>query len=309
MLKILLGNDPYLEKQYFEQMLNTLGFQKDNFDLRRFSTFDRHFTFDMVDEALYTPSLFFDGIMVVLECYDLKKEQELALLELMSRDFSQDHLLLIFKQKPKGNTKLGRLAKKLKAIDLDKESQTGFSRHVEQRLANAQIQIEAKAKSALIERVNHNYQQLSLELDKLAVLDRLVTLADIERLVVKNLEDDVFALSDAVLQKKQVQAFAIYQDLQSQGMDPLQLIGLMGSSIRRIFQVSVLAQHGYQATSIAEYCAMSDRQVYFLMKNRQQDYRQLLPLMQDLSVLDYRVKKGYLDKDLAFDLWLLEATN
>lgn len=309
MLKIIMGNDPFLEKQSLENMLSKLKFSEETVDLRRFSSHDQHFSFTFIEEALYTPSLFQEAVVVVFEAYDLNKEQEQTLLRLLERDFTHEHLLLILKNKPKGNTKLGRLCKKLKAIDLSKESQTGFQAYLDKALKKQGIQIENQAKHLLAERVDHNYQRLAIELEKLAVLDREIKLADIKSLVVKNLEDDVFALSDAVLQRQQKQAFAIYYDLQEQGIDPLQLIGLLGSSIRRIFQVSVLAQKGYQATSIAQYLAMSDRQVYFLMNHRQQDPQALLILMRDLAQIDYQVKTGYLNKDLGFEIWLLKASH
>lgn len=308
MLQIILGNDPFLEKLYFDKFIKKLGIDDQALDQRRFNSHEASFTFDLIWEALYTPSLFQEPLLVYLEVFELKKEQEEKLMTLLSNDFKEDHFFIVFKVKPKGNTKLGRLLKKLNAFDLDKDNKQGFQSFAKAIINEKQIKFAPQAQALFMERLNHNYQSLALETDKLAVLDREISVTDVKQLTSKSLEEDVFKLSDAILRKDVKVAFDVYDDLQEQMVDPLQLLGLLGSNLRRIFQISTLAQKGYQTTSISQRLALGEKQVYFLSKNRQRDHHALLPLMASLAQIDYKVKTGRIDKHLAFEMWLLEAT-
>ncbi len=90
---------------------------------------------------------------------------------------------------------------------------------------------------------------------------------DVERLVPPRVEEDVFKLTNALMNHDLRNTMRVYRDLISQNHEPLQLIGLIANSLRNLYRVSIMSKKGYRDTDIASALGLNPRAIYPIRKN------------------------------------------
>lgn len=125
--------------------------------------------------------------------------------------------------------------------------------------------------------------------------DKKITKEDVKELVVKKLGDPkdlTFAFSRSLALKDKSDALEKYRELLSYNIEPLSMIGLLGSQIRIIYQVKILQKRNMSDSEIAK--MLEEKSDYRIKKTREltplYTEEELLKLMQKLSLIDYRLK-------------------
>lgn len=118
---------------------------------------------------------------------------------------------------------------------------------------------------------------------------------DVEDLVIKKLGDSkdlTFAFSRALALRDRKDALKKYKELLDYNIEPISMIGLLGSQIRIIYQVKQLAKKKLSDIEIAK--MLEEKSDYRIKKTREliglYSDQELLDLMQKLSDIDYRMK-------------------
>ncbi|ARY91420.1 MULTISPECIES: DNA polymerase III subunit delta [Lacticaseibacillus] len=186
------------------------------------------------------------------------------------------------------------------------------------RMALAQIfkqhkvSIEAPALDTLVQRTNGQYSIMMGEVRKLLTYasdGSPLTVAAVSALVPKQLNDRVFDLVTDVLRKHAADALALYRDLLAQREEPIRLNSLMLGQFRLLLQVKLLAQKGYGQGNIATTLKAHPYRVKLAL--RQVDrlpYQQLAQAYSGLVDTETAMKTGTIDKELAFELFMLKYT-
>lgn len=171
--------------------------------------------------------------------------------------------------------------------------------------------IEKEAIVELLNRVENNYQKLHGELDKLELLaldSKSITVKDVELLVPRNLEDNIFELSTAVIEKNKTKAINAYYDLMNKNVDPVTIISNLASKLKETITTKHLLSKGLNQQSVAEYFSVSSGRAYYMVKNANiQNFVELEKSFYSLVELDFKIKSGQIDKKLGLELWLLEG--
>lgn len=140
----------------------------------------------------------------------------------------------------------------------------------------------------------------------------LVDLQDIDEAIPKTLQDNIFDLTQLILQQKIDAARSLVRDLTLQGEDEIKLIAVMLGQFRTFSQVRILAANGRAESQIvsdlSDYVGrkVNPYQVKFALRDSRPF--SLTLLKQALACLietDYQIKSGLYDKDYLFDLALL----
>ena len=129
----------------------------------------------------------------------------------------------------------------------------------------------------------------------------------------KTLQDNIFDLTQFVLNGKIDEARELIRDLRLQGEDEIKLIAIMLGQFRMFLQVSILASQGKNeqqtVTALSDYLGrrVNPYQVKFALR----DSRTLsMPFLKKaLAVLietDYAIKTGTYDKAYLFDIAILK---
>ncbi|CAM3666801.1 DNA polymerase III subunit delta [Erysipelothrix urinaevulpis] len=263
--------------------------------------------FDDVLEAVSTVSFFNEHRIVIVKMDAVNKEDEERILPLLNLTIYDLSLIFCFKKKPLASSKVGKALKTLNVHVLKAQTDNEVLNQIRFAVKHRGLNIEKDALLTLQNNLKSQPERLEQELNKLELYDGNINKALIEELVPASLDDNVFALSDAVLKKDLKTAFEIYHALITNGVEPIQLMGLLGGSFRRLYQITSLKQIGYSNDGIAKALGISDKQVYFLLKNRKRPWRDILKLLNDLAIMDQKIKLGLQDRFLSFELWLYQA--
>ena len=140
-----------------------------------------------------------------------------------------------------------------------------------------------------------------------------IGLEDIAEAIPKTLQDNIFDLTQLILQQKIDEARTLVRDLTLQGEDEIKLIAIMLGQFRIFTQVKVLAENGRAESQIvsdlSDYLGrkVNPYQVKFALKDaRSLSLAFLKKTMACLIETDYQIKSGLYDKDYLFDLALLK---
>ena len=113
--------------------------------------------------------------------------------------------------------------------------------------------IDEDAANELFARVGDNYARFGNELKKLSIYanGEPIRLDAVKMLVSKKIDDNIFAMSEALLADNVSKAFEVYYDLKVSKMDEIPLIGMLSTSFRFLDQVAYLDDCGRSKAGIA----------------------------------------------------------
>ncbi|HEM3710799.1 TPA: DNA polymerase III subunit delta [Streptococcus suis] len=139
-----------------------------------------------------------------------------------------------------------------------------------------------------------------------------ISLADIDVAIPKTLQDNIFDLTQLVLQTKMDEASHLVRDLRLQGEDEIKLIAIMLTQFRTYLQVQILHEQGRGEKQIVTALSdLSGRKInpyqvkYALRDSRNLSVGFLKKVVKLLIETDYQIKTGQFDKDYLFDIALL----
>ena len=139
-----------------------------------------------------------------------------------------------------------------------------------------------------------------------------ISLADIDVAIPKTLQDNIFDLTQLVLQTKMDEANHLVRDLRLQGEDEIKLIAIMLTQFRTYLQVQILHEQGRGEQQIVTALSdLSGRKInpyqvkYALRDSRNLSVVFLKKVVKLLIETDYQIKTGQFDKDYLFDIALL----
>lgn len=163
----------------------------------------------------------------------------------------------------------------------------------------------------LIERIGEDIYTLKQEIDKIKLYknDNLeITREDINNLTSQNIEMDMFKLMDAIINDNKEEALNLYQEMLKYNLEPIQIIISLANKYRLMYQAKELYIKGYNENEICkELGQQNPKYIYVLIKNgRQYDSNKLISILKSLADLDYNIKSGFVNPNLAFELFILQ---
>ena len=146
--------------------------------------------------------------------------------------------------------------------------------------------------------------------------DGQITLEEIEEVVPKSLQDNIFDLTQMILKRQIDQARNLVKDLRLQGEDEIKLIAILLGQFRMFSQVKIFSEEGQSESQIvASLSDLSGRKVnpyqvkFALRDSRRLSLSFLKQAMMTFIEADYAIKSGTYEKDYLFDLALLKVAN
>ena len=169
--------------------------------------------------------------------------------------------------------------------------------------------ISDSAVQSLLEMGGTNLVHLQNEIEKLATYigeEHEIDEQTVRLLLVRTLEEDVFALGNAYLSGNKSVAIEIYHDLLKRKEDPLKLNALIASQVRLMAQISHLKKKGYHAQQIANQLKVHPYRVKLLMDHPLLHHEQkLLKALNDIATVDLQLKTLSGNRERILELFLL----
>ena len=128
----------------------------------------------------------------------------------------------------------------------------------------------------------------------------------IKKVITKNVEDNVYEITNNILENKQSKALEIYNDLIQHSEDPLRILGILVNKYREILHVKLLLKDNKDQAAIAKYYRCSSGRAYYMVKNAKSvNMSTVKKHLRKLEEIDYKIKTGQLDKKIGLELFIL----
>jgi len=203
------------------------------------------------------------------------------------------------------------LKKKSEFIKFESYSQESLKQWAQKKLSEFSIEFDSNTINLLLKLTQAKIDLLYQEIEKIELYfmdetERKLTTEIVNLLVTRQLEDNVFLLTDALTHHKVKEAYKIYQDLLTQNEEPFKLLILIGNQFRLMKQIIQLSRQGYGESDIAK---MLNVHPYRIKVIRNQtfgfDVRIIEEYIYQIAQIDYKIKSGALKKELAIELLIL----
>ena len=180
------------------------------------------------------------------------------------------------------------------------------------------LQFEGDSLDQLLLKSGYDFGELQKNIALLQAYkeDGQITLEDIEEVVPKSLQDNIFDLTQMILKRQIDQARNLVKDLRLQGEDEIKLIAILLGQFRMFSQVKIFSEEGQSESQIvASLSELSGRKVnpyqvkFALRDSRRLSLSFLKQAMMTFIEADFAIKSGTYEKDYLFDLALLKVAN
>jgi DNA polymerase-3 subunit delta len=271
---------------------------------------------ESVYEDLITPPFFTEKKMVVLKnpyFLTTKKEKkentDIAVFTKCLQMKNEDVIFIIYHDVHNFDERkkvVKELRKSTAFFEIEKMNHYKVSDAIRKAIKSRGSNIGEDALHLLLSRVGTNLSDAVMEVDKLCLYTQHIQVQDVNALVNKPLEENVFELTSAILNKEHAKLFSIYQDLMTLNEEPIKLIVLLANQMRLLYQVKILDRKGYTDKEIAKMLAINPfRLRYIRQEGKGFDTYALLESLHTLSDLDISIKTGKIDKKQGLELFLI----
>lgn len=319
---LITGTEDYLQQELRQTFMERM--KADDLEELNFMSFDmEESTLDQVVGEAESMPFFGDYRMVFVEKpYFLTGEKKSsapeqdvdALLNYLKTPLDST-VLVIWASYPKldARKKITKALKKQAVVIDAAPLQEGDLRNFLQRyISNEGAKISREAFDLFLRLTDFDLSKAMNELNKLLLFageGGTITLQQVEDLVPKTLEHNVFELTEQVLKGNAAKAYQTYEELHIQGEETIKLNAILISQVRLLLQTKILQKIGYQQANIAETLGIHPYRIKLAMQQVAKFPLTVLSEMYDQLVEnDYQVKIGQLDKELAFQLFILKTT-
>lgn len=156
---------------------------------------------------------------------------------------------------------------------------------------------------------NFAVMKQNIELVKTYAAGREITLDDVEKVVPKSLQDNIFALSDLIFKRKIDEVRELVHDLTLQGEDLIKILAILTNSFRLYLQVKVMQSKNWQESQQVSQLKIHPYPVKLANQLvRKINLTELSNALLLLIELDFQLKNSVADKDYLFDVVLIKLT-
>ncbi|QPS71336.1 DNA polymerase III subunit delta [Lactococcus garvieae] len=137
--------------------------------------------------------------------------------------------------------------------------------------------------------------------------EREITLEDVEKVVPKSLQDNIFLLTDLILKGKVADARDLVHDLTLQGEELIKILVIMTNTFRLYYQVKLMQNKGWDEQKQTTYLKIHPYRVKLAnqqVRKMQEDF--LAQALLSLIELDYKIKSSGVDANYLFDLAVIK---
>lgn len=137
--------------------------------------------------------------------------------------------------------------------------------------------------------------------------EKKITKEDIDTIILKSYQEDIFDLTNAIAKRKSNLAFSIYSRLIQTEKDAIGLVAAIANQFRMLYTTKVLIQEGYREDEIARQMGVKPKAISIARENtRGYTEKELLSFIEELADLDIAIKSGESTGNYLFELFLLK---
>ncbi len=277
-----------------------------DYELIRFDYPDE--TIDSVIESLNTYNFLSSTKVIVFNnCTFLSKEQDKSIKALKEYlEHPSDNYLIMATESISESKEIKELLSKNVDVEDNKiSSEVLIKNNLEDYL------MDNKVVKYFAEYCLYNNEKILNELDKIknykySEKDKNITVDDINRIAIRDYEEDIFDLVNAIATRNKDKAFELYNRISKKEKDSVNIIASISSNIRNLYSVKVLQDQGYKQQEISTILGVKPYAVQVSSQTcNNYSEKKLLSLLNTLADIDYKTKSGNGRVNALFEMFLL----
>ena len=306
---ILYGLDKSLIKNELNKIIKKINIEDViTYDLSSISIID------IIDDAK-TISMFSSKKIIVIENSNFlcanKTLEDIEVLENYLKNYNSDTFLIFITNNENIDSRK-KIVKQIKELgeikELNEIDDNYLNEYINNYLKEHNYQMEDN--KYFLDKVGKNLNNIKNELDKLLIYkmdDKNITNSDIDKILIKVLESEIFILTDAIIARDIPKSLELLKEFLNNNYEEMQIIMLLASQFRFLFQVKRLLNKNKSENEIAKILEVNPYRVKFT-KKKLYNYSEklLLSYIKKLAKIDHDIKLGIMDKKLALELFIIE---
>ena len=297
MIYVFLGNEINLLKRRIDGLKRELNIN----NIIEYD-FDDSNIIDILNEANYV-DLFNEKKLIIVSNFSFKKVKDAYEKELLRYIDNMNDNVIILKcideslDERKNITK--KLREKCKVEEIKKMDYKELHEYITNMFVSNNKKITYNQVKEILNRCEYNDDLAINETEKLLLYklgENVITDDDIDKVVSKSSEKEIFTLSDAVMKKNLKQIFNSYNILIRSGIEPVVLIDNLARQFRTLYQVKILCKT-MDEKEISRKLGLNPYVVKKAHENvNNYEEEELINNLYELSNLDIDIKVKGLDK-------------
>ena len=316
MLYILFGEQSYSIQKSIKKIAKNFLETIDEMNFVRLDASEVSFI-EMLDEISSSPLGYDKKVVSIENCSflaketkSLKEDKDYKELLALLRHNDEDKVVIFSIYEKAIDTK-GELYKIVnesgKVMSLESVSEGKWKEYVQAYIDKYNINIDVDALNELAKRTEADFALFRNTMDKLTLYTDHITYNDINLMVLKPLEENVFLIYNSLINKKSDDAIKIYRDLVAQNVEPITIVSTLAKQFRLLHEVKYLTKQRMKNTEIASLLNIKDTRASILMRQSYNiDDIKIQNTLEELYQLDLQIKSGQVDRYYAFELFLIK---
>ncbi len=271
---------------------------------------------DRLKSAVQTMPLFAENkLIVVKEIFASKKADDFkALIEQNDLIKSGDIFLVVWEELSLSELKTASFLSKNKDVkqkEFTLPKGKKLENWVEKEFIERGLKTEKNTINKLLVYTNGDVMRLAGEIDKLAAFKRkgMVNEKDIDLLVIPDIEQNVFKLTDAILANNKDKAFAVLERFVNKTTDKKVLINMLAVVVAQFRSLLIIKDLMDRGISVPQIASKAGIHPFVVKKSAAALYRfdmeKLKHIYKKLSSLDVALKSKNINPLLLFNMFLL----
>lgn len=297
MIYVFLGSEVNLLKRKIDDLIKESNINNIiNYD------YDEYNIIDILNEVNYV-DLFNDKKLIIVSNFSFKKMKEKDEKEFIKYIDNMNDNVIVFKcidnSLDERKTITKKLREKCKVEEIKKMDYKQLHEYITNMFTKNNKKITYNQVKEILNRCEYNDDFAINETEKLLLYklgEEVITDEDIEKVVSKNSEKEIFTLSDAVMKKNIKQIYESYNILIKSNIDPVVIIDSLERQFRTLYQVKVLSKTMSEKDIVRKLKinAYVVKKAYENINNYKEE--EIINNLYELSNLDIDIKINGLDR-------------
>lgn len=267
-------------------------------------------------KSISSYSLFEQKKLIEIKNFDLllKSDEELEknkksseFISYLFNSSDNDIILIVLNKKISHNKIYKKIYENGEIYENLQLSDDDWRKYIKQRFNKENIEIAEDAIEELIVRVEKDLTKFENEFNKLINYSNKINLNDIKILVSEPLEENSFLVLNYLINDNKIMALKKYNNLLKQNYETVVLISSIVTQL--VFYQQVYYLNNFERKSnleIAKILKSNDKRVYVTLKNLKKiGIDRIYNSCNLLYEIDSKIKSGLLNKNTAFELFIL----
>ena len=305
---LLYGEEGYLKRQYRDRFIKAMLPEGDTMNYAHYE--GKNINVREVIDLAETLPFFAQRRLIVFEDTGFFKSAGAELADYI-KDMPETTYFIFVENEVDKRSKLYKAVKaKGHIVELTTQDEGTLKRWIQGIVRREKKQISDSVILYFLNKVGTDMENIQRELEKVFcyALDRQeITREDIDAVCVTQITNHIFDMVNAVADKNQRRALALYYDLLALKEPPMRILFLMIRQYRILFQVKGLSGQGYGKKEIASKAGLHPFAAgKYMDQAKKFRMSELRAVMEDGADIEQRVKTGLLTDNLAVELFIVK---